>query len=41
MTNSFDYPFPRDTYASDDDYLAQGFFKRHPELVAQAKRELQ
>lgn len=35
-----DYAFPRITYSSDEEFLAQGFFQRHPEYVAQAKLEL-
>jgi hypothetical protein len=35
-----DYAFPRITYESDEQYLAQDFFKRHPEYVKQAKLEL-
>lgn len=38
--NKFDYPFPRFTYETDEQYLAQGYFTRHPEHVEQAKLEL-
>lgn len=36
----FDYPFPRAVYETDEQYLAQGYFLRHPEHVEQAKLEL-
>jgi len=35
-----DYAFPRFSYETDEQYLAQDFFKRHPEFIKQAKLEL-
>ena len=35
-----DYAFPRYVYGSDEEFLAQDFFKRHPQYVEQAKLEL-
>lgn len=36
----YDYPFPRDVYETDAQYLAQGYFVRHPEDIDAAVAEL-
>lgn len=32
----FDYAFPREFYETDEDFLAQGYFERHPERISEA-----